>query len=110
MTRITAQAIIDLLPIVADRGWFITHGGAIRDYDGRCPACALVFELSNGGIDYKGSINFALGALLANSMSRNEIEQMYLFARAADWETGAAFWSTAQARLREEIKANLGIK
>jgi hypothetical protein len=48
---ITAQEIIDLLPIVDDRGWKVKFGVGIRDRDGRCPVCALVHELSGGEID-----------------------------------------------------------
>ena len=40
---ITAQDILDLLPIVANRGWRL-YGSAIRDKDGFCPICALLNE------------------------------------------------------------------
>ncbi len=48
-TTITAQDIIDLLPIVADQGWWVgdwIDGCAIRNRDGACPLCALGKELS----------------------------------------------------------------
>lgn len=48
---LTTKAILDLLPIVADRGWRIRNDGAVRDRDDRCPVCALVHELSRGTID-----------------------------------------------------------
>jgi hypothetical protein len=59
---ITVEDIIDLLPIVADRGWKVREDlwGVIRDRDGRCPICALVHELSGGEIDYKGAAGKAM--------------------------------------------------
>lgn len=49
---ITAQDILDLLPIVADRGWRERRDGFIRDKDGRCPVCALVHEVTHGKVDF----------------------------------------------------------
>lgn len=50
---ITADDIIDLLPIVADRGWRILGNGYIRDMDDRCPVCALAHEMTDGKVDYE---------------------------------------------------------
>lgn len=44
MEFVTAQQIIDLLPIVAERDWRL-RDGAIRDSDNFCPVCALVQEI-----------------------------------------------------------------
>jgi len=49
--ELTAQEIIGLLPIVADREW--GQRDALRDPDGRCPICALVHEITNGESDWK---------------------------------------------------------
>ena len=42
---ITAQDLLDLMPIVADRGWLLAVTEVIRDADGRCPVCALANEI-----------------------------------------------------------------
>jgi len=42
------QVLLDLLPIVADRGWDVGERGVIRDRDGRCPMCALANEIDPG--------------------------------------------------------------
>jgi hypothetical protein len=41
---ITAQDILDLLPIVADRGWKVGCNNTIRDRNERCPICSLLNE------------------------------------------------------------------
>jgi hypothetical protein len=38
---------LELLPIVADRGWEIRPSGVIRDRDSRCPLCALANEIDH---------------------------------------------------------------
>lgn len=63
-----AQDLIDLMPIVADRGWSVgvdlgSGDPAIRDRDGRCPLCALAHEISGGKIDLYGTANLAMGRL-----------------------------------------------
>lgn len=64
--KITAQDIIDLLPIVADRGWSVRSSGrmrgTIRDRDDRCPVCALVNEI-DPRVDYHLSYSVALRAI-----------------------------------------------
>lgn len=42
---VTVQDFLDLMPLVADRGWRVDHNGEIRDRDGRCPICALGNEI-----------------------------------------------------------------
>lgn len=44
---VTIQDIIDLLPILRDRGWRASgsNGSMLRDYGGRCPLCALANEI-----------------------------------------------------------------
>lgn len=49
MEEITAQDILDLLPIVADRGWQIDSTGFIRDTSWSCPICALLNETHGRG-------------------------------------------------------------
>jgi hypothetical protein len=61
--NITSQDILDLLPIVQDRGWTIEHD-LIRDRDNRCPVCALVHELSGGEIRYTYDAGMAVAELL----------------------------------------------
>jgi hypothetical protein len=58
-----AQDIIDLLPIVADRGWHVKAGVAIRDREGRCPICALAHELSHGQSNWYTFAHEAMGAI-----------------------------------------------
>lgn len=55
----TTQDWINLMPIVADRGWVERTLGIIRDGAGRCPICALVHEISGGLIDLMGDANYA---------------------------------------------------
>ena len=38
---------IDLLPLVAHRGWEIDAVGYVRDRDGFCPICALANEVDS---------------------------------------------------------------
>lgn len=45
---VTAEQILDLLPLVADRGWAEDLAAGIRmirDLSGRCPLCALFHEI-----------------------------------------------------------------
>lgn len=42
--EVTANKILDLLPIVADKKWTI-DSGLIRDEDARCPICSIVHEI-----------------------------------------------------------------
>jgi hypothetical protein len=50
---------LDLLPIVADRGWRVDKG-YIRDRLGRCPLCALADEVHGDGLGYMGAYHAAL--------------------------------------------------
>jgi len=43
---VTIQDFVDLLPIIADRGWTMQNG-YIRDRDGACPICALANEIAS---------------------------------------------------------------
>ena len=46
MHNITPDTLIDLMPIVANRGWRVVNStGWIRDSDDRCPICALANEI-----------------------------------------------------------------
>lgn len=57
MRKASAQDVISLLPIVADRDWQVLEGGAIRtktpSYDGscHCPLSALAEEISGEPVD-----------------------------------------------------------
>lgn len=47
--KVSINDIIDLLPIVADRGWTARAGSStrlIRSGDGECPICALLNEIN----------------------------------------------------------------
>jgi hypothetical protein len=59
--KIEVQDILDLLPIVADRGWVITDRpfNTIRDRDGRCPICAFLNETH--GLNYRWEMKLAWG-------------------------------------------------
>lgn len=46
--RVTAKDWLDLMPLVADKGWAVA-GGRLRDGDGRCPICALLYETHGTG-------------------------------------------------------------
>lgn len=59
LETINEATIISLLPLVADQGWVVRNkGGATEgwistgEYSGKCPICALVWELSGGAIDH----------------------------------------------------------
>ena len=45
MTNVTAQDILDLMPIIADRNWTTRSAGQIRNELGRCPLVELAEEL-----------------------------------------------------------------
>lgn len=54
MTKgVTVEEVLDLLPIVANRGWRVTGIGFIRDRDDRCPICALAHEVTGGEVDLR---------------------------------------------------------
>jgi hypothetical protein len=70
---------IELLPIVADRGWRILGDGSIRDRDGRCPLCSLANEI-NRAINLRSNYWEALGRVgLAATIETDKI------AAAADY-------------------------
>ena len=52
-----SQDVIDLLPIVADRGWMVTRLGWMRDKDNRCPLCAFTNEVA--GTQWHGAAQLA---------------------------------------------------
>lgn len=59
-----AQDWLDLMPLVADRGWRVKPDGYIRDREDRCPVCALAYVASDGAIDsYKRAWNAAFELL-----------------------------------------------
>ena len=41
----TIECLLDLLPILADRGWHSESRGELRSYYSECPICALVNEI-----------------------------------------------------------------
>lgn len=41
----TLKQFLDMLPIVADKGWVISSKGKLRDNAGRCPLCSLAKEI-----------------------------------------------------------------
>lgn len=72
----TAQDYLDLLPIVADRGWRVDEGGYIRDRDGRCPLCSLANE-----VDAKVKKRAAhISALISIGVSRTYGDRVIMFA------------------------------
>jgi hypothetical protein len=87
---------LELLPIVADRGWRVIDDGDIRDKDFRCPLCALVHELSGGTVDHYQMVCMALAAVGApvDSDSDDIID-------AADYDGSP---------LRDDLMVALGMK
>jgi hypothetical protein len=85
---------LELLPIVADRGWSLSEG-YIRDLDSRCPLCALAHELSGGEVNVYEMACAALDELGA-PVDADSDEIVY----AADGET----------ELRPSLMAALGMK
>jgi hypothetical protein len=64
---------LELLPIVADRGWQLI-GDRIRDREKRCPLCALVHELSAGEISARELVYVAFARIgLRADNDSNEI-------------------------------------
>jgi len=57
---VTADDILDLMPIVAHLPWSVSLHGGIRTATGQCPVCALVEELSGGEIAFN---NIAITAM-----------------------------------------------
>lgn len=95
------QDIIDLLPIVADLGWFETENGLIRDMDGRCPICALAFRLTDGISDHRGAAAAAMGEMVG----RRQLSQSEQFS-VSDVMSAADIRS---AFLRVELMRALGM-
>ena len=81
----TAQDLIDLMPIVADRGW-TRHGpfGYVRDNTSRCPVCALAYVLTDGAIDFHESANTAMAELFGARLSSRELDAIAVVMEAAD--------------------------
>jgi hypothetical protein len=88
---------LDLLPIVADRGWRVhTEDGHIRDRQGRCPLCALAHEVA--GVDSREAY---FAALLAAGLPAEELADTHRVAHAADQPA---------SRMRPALMAALGMK
>jgi hypothetical protein len=86
---------LELLPIVADRGWRSEEGGYIRDIDGRCPLCSLAHELSDGEVN---RFEMALNALADLGLPFTDADEVI---SAADDRADA---------LRPALMAALGMK
>jgi hypothetical protein len=99
MTTITTQDLIDLLPVVQDRGWEILPNGYIRDRDGRCPICSLVHELSGGEIDYTFNTFSAMERYLGTVDEKTDVSIQRIM-NAADGVWGA---------VREDMVEALGL-
>jgi hypothetical protein len=80
-----AQDIIDLLPIVADRGWRVRSGVVIRDREGRCPICALAHELSHGKSNWYTFAHEAMGGI---GLSHEALDATATVMNAADSPQG----------------------
>lgn len=105
----SADDILDLLPLVADRGWSI-RDGYIRDRDGRCPICALVNELSGGGIGWKEMAGIALRALASDAEAPLiYASQLHPVAYAAMSEVMDAADLRARTSARDKMLAYLGL-
>ena len=95
---ITAQDLIDLMPIVADVGWKKLNAGQIRDEFGRCPLCALA-----NAIDKR--ISYSQAATMA-----------FVRLGLKDWESSIAVNSiigaadNADDPLRQRLMRALGMK
>jgi hypothetical protein len=97
----TADDIIDLLPIVANRGWRVSFSGAIRDRDGRCPVCALVHEVSGGALDEKTKAWNALQRLGFRSYTAYNFGSVHSITLASDIPFGP---------LRDRLEQALGMR
>lgn len=92
----TWQEILDLLPIIAHRGWTVDHEDVpglnfIRDRDGFCPLCALANEIDPKSTEKTMYWETSLGEALTHPT----------LAAAADY---------AGHSLRAELEVALGMK
>ncbi len=95
--KASAQDWLDLMPLVANRGWRARKNDeeAIRDWSGRCPICALVHELSEGQIDH-----YVRAHIAARKLDLGKTKGFKDIVAAADWKS---------APLRRDLMAALGI-
>lgn len=81
---VTAEQILDILPIVANQGWRIrVDGGAVRNRKGVCPVCALVNELT-GETFWRAAAHSAWCSLTGADWSSDNDGAAMLIAQAAD--------------------------
>lgn len=45
MEYVTYRQLMELMPIVSDKGWHTDRSGCIRDQNRRCPICSLANEI-----------------------------------------------------------------
>ncbi len=81
MSAPTFEDWLSLMPLVAARGWSGDEEfAALRDRDGRCPLCALAYELSDGHVDRFADAWLAVAELGVTDEARSIVE----IAKAAD--------------------------
>lgn len=95
--KASAQGWLDLMPLVANRGWRARKqdDGTIRDRSGRCPICALAHELSKGQIDH-----YVRAHIAVRELGLDETRGFKDIVAAADWKS---------APLRRDLMAALGL-
>lgn len=96
--NVTAEEIISLLPLVADRGFRVNADGEVRDRQKRCPICALAFVLV--GCDLRSMAWTAMERMIGSlsTASRDAVDDV---ASAADHR--------GNGKLRNELLLALGL-
>lgn len=56
----TLEEFLEILPIVRDQGWGFGGAQWLRNADGRCPICAVIYELTGGEepFDYRNAASY----------------------------------------------------
>lgn len=96
----TKQDILDLLPIVAYRGWKLNFAGAIRDKKGYCPVCALVDEIDHSIGEFRHTLAWTSMAMLTGE-NIEKLSGVSEIVDSADWK---------KDETREEMLQILGVK
>lgn len=96
---ITAEDLLDLMPIVADRGWALSRSGRIRDADDRCPLCSFANAIEPR-VFQRADVHSAMNDAGVTGIEPLAIWQIMM----------AADNNPAGARLRPRLMQALGMK
>ena len=96
MHNITPDTLIDLMPIIANRGWRVDRDIFIRDRQGFCPICAIVEEITQEDATWRLAAHAAMG-----SIDADDYDSVESVANAADRPN---HW------LRERLMLALGVQ